>query len=118
MDKKRVYLVDQVERAMEDEVAAILDQVKPGWAKNMTLGIESGSGVVLDSFFTFSKKASYWIVIVGCEYGRTFAFLPIAPDWIQVYAQLILQSPELFVTWDVTRRITSWVAEQTKLVER
>lgn len=61
MDKKGKYLVDQFERAMEDEVAAILDQVKPGWAKNMTLGIESGSGVVLDSFFTFSKKASYWI---------------------------------------------------------
>ncbi|RJX23168.1 MAG: hypothetical protein C4570_00355 [Ammonifex sp.] len=101
--------MSETEISQVNEVLEILVKLKP--QLKLTRHDSSGSGWVSLSVFTFSRTGKYyWIVIVD----GTFAFKPITPDWIKVYANLILSSPKVYVEWNIRRQITDWAVLQEK----
>ncbi|MDF9408260.1 MAG: hypothetical protein A4E52_00293 [Pelotomaculum sp. PtaB.Bin013] len=77
---------------------------------------KGGSGMVRDSFFTFKHHGHYYWVVFVCGL-ETFAYKRITPEWIELYSNLILLSPEVFVVWDKEHKIIEWAVEQDKVCE-
>ena len=85
--------------------------LKPDWKiKDDKCGC--GHGFVDESAFTFSKCSNLWIVYL-CE-TRDFAFKEVDCEWIESFSNLILESPQVFVEFDINHHITAWTAIQEK----
>lgn len=106
--------MEEVRMSSLEEVLKILGKLKPHF--KMTRHLESGSGLVSESYFTFSHSENYYWIVILCGTG-TFAFKEITPEWIKFYSNLILQSPKVYVEWDINHYITDWAVGQYKVCE-
>lgn len=99
----------QAETSEKEEVLQIISKLKPDL--KLTRLDRSGAGWVCLSVFAFSPTGRYyWIVIAD----GAIAFKRITVEWIKVYSNLILSSPDIYVEWDIAHKITAWAALQTK----
>lgn len=101
----------------EKEVLELVSELWPDWEKETRYPACGGKGKAKESVFAFSKGCNWYWIVYLCE-KCNFAFQPVTPEWIKVYADLILLSPEIDVEFDLRHRITAWAAKQDKQCEK
>lgn len=100
---------------MEEEllqvVQGIVGKVKPEWLDKHERHC-SGEGFVGESIFFVGDHRIVWIVYLP-DLG-TFAFKEVSAEGLEIFAQLILQSPTIFVEYNKYHRIVEWLTFQPK----
>lgn len=110
----KMHLMDETEEDVEemvDDVREIIDRIKSDRKQDLQAEtFDCMEGFATESFFAFGRRCYYWIVFVN----NTFAFMRVSADWIEIYSNVVLESPEIFVEYHCDHRIKAWAAVQTK----
>jgi len=94
----------------QEKMKDLIRRMKPGW--NTTRGfVDGGEDFVDESIFSFSHDGNFWLVIT-C--GGTFAWKEVSSQWVEIFSNLILQSPRVFVEFDFNHKIINWRVLQDK----
>ncbi|RJQ27223.1 MAG: hypothetical protein C4589_08780 [Peptococcaceae bacterium] len=96
-----------------EEVIKRLSDLLPGLKKaKVSKKSEPGCGWVSKSFFVAEDNKIFWVVLL--TEPETFALLEVSPLWLQYFAELVLESPHIFVCWNNLHKIVFWVTAQEK----
>ncbi|RJQ26763.1 MAG: hypothetical protein C4589_09375 [Peptococcaceae bacterium] len=97
---------------MEDIIKRLSDLLPGLKTAKASKKSEPGCGWVSKSLFVAEDNRIFWVVLL--TEPATFAFLEVSPLWVQYFAELVLESPHIFVCWNSTHKIDFWVAAQEK----
>lgn len=101
---------------MDEMLKTILKKLKPQLNLDRHGHKDCGSGWVRESYFTFSHCGKYYWIAILCA-PETFAFKQITPEWVNLYSNLLLSSPEVYIEWDRCHQITDWTVKQSKVCD-
>lgn len=72
-----------------------------------------GRGFIEDSLFIVKHHKIIWAVIL---FDGAFAFKEVSPEFLEIFSEIIADSPSIFVEFDRCHRIVEWVAHQDKVL--
>lgn len=94
------------------EIQDAITKIKPEWSVYHGKHYE-GKGFVKESIFVVQRHRIVWVVLL---FSGTFAYKELMPEWLEVFASLVTESPRIFVEYDKYHRIKEWVATQDKVL--
>lgn len=103
--------MDEQELELFQEVQESVKQCKPNCCCKPCP--EGGEGFVAESLFIVKHHRIVWAVILV---DGTVAFKEVEPEWLEIFAEVILDSPTIFVEFDCCHKIVEYVAHQDKVV--
>ncbi len=98
--------------ALLQEVEELVTKVKPQWCRK-PWHRHGGKGFVEDSLFVIGHCRIIWLVILADGH---VAYKLLSPEGLELYQELILDSPVIFVEYDCDHQIKEFVAAQEKVV--
>ena len=72
---------------------------------------QGGRGFVEDSLFIVKHHKIIWAVIL---FDGAVAFKEVSPEWLEVFSEIVVDSPSIFVEFDSCHRIVEYVTHQDK----
>lgn len=94
------------------EILNAIGQIKPGGVSSYGKHF-AGEGFVTESLFIVQRHRIFWVVLLGIG---TFAFKEVSAEWVEMFDDLVTNSPWIFVKFDRHHRIKEWVVIQPKEV--
>lgn len=98
--------------ALLKEVQEIIEKLKPEWGSGLS-HCHKDSDFVRESIFVVGHCRIIWIVLLA--HGG-FAYKLISAEGLELYEELILESPQIFVEFDRCFQILKFLAAQDKVV--
>lgn len=74
---------------------------------------QGGQGFVEDSLFIVKHHKIMWAVIL---FDGTVAFKEVSPEWLEIFAEVIMDSTSIFVEFDKCHKIVEYVPHQDKVL--
>lgn len=74
-----------------------------------------GKGFIEDSLFIVKHHKIIWAVIL---FDGTLAFKEVSPEWLEIFSEIVTDSPSIFVEFDRCHKIIEWVTHQDKVFPR
>lgn len=74
---------------------------------------QGGRGFIEDSLFIVKHHKIIWAVIL---FDGAVAFKDVSPEWLEIFAEVIMDSPSIFVEFDRCHKIVEYVAHQDKIL--
>ncbi len=106
--------LDQQGLGSEDEllveIQGCVKQCKPKWV--FCHCPQGGQGLIEDSIFIVRRHKIFWVVQL-CKTGA-IAFREVSPQFMEIFSEVIVGSPRIFVEFDRCHRITEWITIQDK----
>jgi hypothetical protein len=113
--KKLMAEPDQHGLGSEDEllieIQGCVKQCKPKWV--FCPCPQGGQGLIEDSLFIVRRHKIFWVVQL-CR-TNAIAFREVSPQFMEIFSEIIVGSPRIFVEFDRCHRITEWIALQDKV---
>ncbi len=72
-----------------------------------------GRGFVEDSLFIVKHHKIIWAVIL---FDGTIAFKEVSPEWLEVFSEIVADSPSIFVEFDRCHKIVEYITHQDKIL--
>lgn len=72
---------------------------------------QGGQGFVEDSLFVVKRHKIFWVVIL---FNGAVALKEVSPDWLEIFSDIITDSPNIFVIFDKCHKIIQWITHQDK----
>lgn len=92
------------------EIQGCVKQCKPKWV--FCHCPHGGQGFIEDSLFIVRRHKIFWVVQL-CKKG-TIAFREVSPQFMDIFSEIIVGSPRIFVEFDWCHKITNWITIQDK----
>ena len=92
------------------EIQGCVKQCKPKWV--FCHCPQGGQGLIEDSIFIVRRHKIFWVVQL-CKTG-SIAFKEVSPQFMDIFSEIIVGSPKIFVEFDRCHRITEWITIQDK----
>jgi len=70
-----------------------------------------GRGFIEDSLFIVKNHRIIWAVIL---FDGAVAYKEVSPEWLEVFSEIVVDSPSIFVEFDRCHRIVEYVTHQDK----
>lgn len=93
------------------EIQGCVKQCKPKWV--FCPCPQGGRGLVEDSLFIVRRHKIFWVVQL-CKTGA-IAFREVSPQFMDIFSEIIVGSPRIFVEFDRCHKITEWITLQDKV---
>ncbi|MDR3601832.1 MAG: hypothetical protein P4L49_15330 [Desulfosporosinus sp.] len=93
------------------EIQGCVKQCKPKWV--FCPCPQGGQGFIEDSLFIVRRHKIYWVVQF-CKTGA-IAFKEVSPQFMDIFSEIIIGSPRIYVEFDRCHRITEWITLQDKV---
>ena len=74
---------------------------------------QGGRGFIEDSLFIVKNHKIIWAVIL---FDGAFAFKEVSPEFLEIFSEIIADSPSIFVEFDRCHKIVEWVTHQDKVM--
>lgn len=103
--------MDEQELELFQEVQDSVQRCKPNCGCSPCP--QGGQGFVEDSLFIVKHHKIIWAVIL---FDGTVAFKEVTPEFLEVFSEIIADSPSIFVEFDRCHKIVEWVAHQDKVL--
>lgn len=91
------------------EVQDSVKNVKPDYAPRHCP--QGGKGFVEESFFVVKRHRIFWVVIL---FNGAVAIKEVRPEWLEIFSDIITDSPNIFVVFDKCNKIVEWITHQDK----
>lgn len=72
-----------------------------------------GKGFIEDSLFIVRRHQIFWVVIL---FDGSLAFKEVTPEWMEIFSEVITDSPSIFVEFDKCHKIVEWISHQDKVL--
>ena len=72
-----------------------------------------GKGFIEDSLFIVRRHRIFWVVILR---DGALAFKEVTPEWLEIFSDIITDSPNIFVEFDRCHKIVEWITHQDKVL--
>jgi hypothetical protein len=100
---------EQVLLEVLQEVQDSIKNVKPDYAIRHCP--QGGRGFVEDSLFVVKRHKIFWVVIL---FNGAIAIKEVSPEWLEIFSDIITDSPNIFVEFDRCNKIIEWITHQDK----
>ncbi|WP_407312204.1 hypothetical protein [Desulfosporosinus sp. SB140] len=74
---------------------------------------QGGRGFIEDSLFIVKNHRIIWVVIL---FDGAFAFKEVSPEWLEIFSEVIMDSPSIFVEFDKCHKIVEYITHQDKVL--
>jgi hypothetical protein len=74
---------------------------------------QGGKGFVEDSLFVVKRHRIIWVVIL---FNGTVATKEVSPEWLEIFSDIVTDSPSVFVEFDRCHKIIEWITHQDKVL--
>ena len=102
--------MDEQELELFQEVQDWVQQCKPNCScKHCPQG---GQGFIEDSLFIVKNHKIIWAVILV---NGTVALKEVSPEWLKIFADIVSDSPSIYVVFDRCHKIVEWITRQDKV---
>jgi len=92
------------------EIQGCVKQCKPKWV--FCHCPQGGKGLIDDSMFIVRRHKIFWVVQL-CKTGA-MAFREVSSQFMDIFSEVIVGSPRIFVVFDRCHRIIEWTTIQDK----
>jgi len=92
------------------EIQGCVKQCKPKWV--FCHCPKGGQGFIDDSLFIVRRHKIFWVVQL-CKTGA-IAFREVSPQFMNIFSEIIVGSPRIFVEFDRHHKIINWMTLQDK----
>ncbi|MHB8124420.1 MAG: hypothetical protein ACYDEJ_02045 [Desulfitobacteriaceae bacterium] len=72
-----------------------------------------GKGFIEDSLFIVRRHRIIWVVIL---FDGAVATKEVSPEWLEIFSDIITDSPSIFVEFDRCHKIVEWITFQDKVL--
>lgn len=76
---------------------------------------QGGRGFIEDSLFIVRRHKIIWVVIL---FDGAVAFKEVSPEWLEIFAEIIMDSPSIFVEFDRCHKIVEFITHQDKVLPK
>jgi len=74
---------------------------------------QGGKGFIEDSLFIVRQHKIIWAVIL---FDGAVAFKEVSPEWLEVFSEIIVDSPSIIVEFDRCHKIVEYITHQDKVL--
>lgn len=103
--------MDEQELGLFQEVQDSVKRCKPNCG--CTPCPQGGRGFIEDSLFIVKHHKIIWVVIL---FGGAVAFKEVSPEWMEIFSEVITDSPSIFVEFDRHHKIVEYITHQDKVL--
>lgn len=96
---------------MYNEIEECVKKCKPKWI--VCPRPHGGKGFIEDSLFIVRRHKIVWVVIL---FDGALAYKEFSPEMLEVFSEIITESPSIFVEFDRQHKIVEWITHQDKIL--